>query len=80
MLFYQVFSAPNYVDMSGNKGAFVSLYFLLTPFLPLTTYTTPFQIRVDAAGSLEYKQFEAQPHPDMKPMAYVNRGLAGMMM
>lgn len=48
----QVFSAPNYVDQVGNKGAFV---------------------RIDAAGEREYVQFEAQPHPPMKPMAYASQ-------
>ncbi|PPQ62946.1 hypothetical protein CVT24_006186 [Panaeolus cyanescens] len=53
-----VFSAPNYVDQSGNKGAF---------------------IRVDAAGNRQYTQFEASPHPPMKPMAYVQGGLGSLM-
>lgn len=54
-----VFSAPNYVDQAGNKGAF---------------------IRIDAAGSQEYTQFDAKPHPPMKPMAYVSGGLANLLM
>ncbi|KAI0066098.1 protein phosphatase 5 [Artomyces pyxidatus] len=54
-----VFSAPNYVDQGGNKGAF---------------------IRIDSAGTQEYFQFEAQPHPPMKPMAYAQGGLASLMM
>ncbi|KAF8160828.1 phosphoprotein phosphatase [Crassisporium funariophilum] len=54
-----VFSAPNYVDQSGNKGAF---------------------IRIDAAGDRQYTQFEASPHPPMKPMAYVQGGLGSLMM
>ncbi|TDL26240.1 protein phosphatase 5 [Rickenella mellea] len=54
-----VFSAPNYVDQAGNKGAFV---------------------RVDAAGHCDYRQFEATPHPPLKPMAYASGGLASMMM
>lgn len=54
-----VFSAPNYVDQAGNKGAF---------------------IRIDSAGTQEYFQFEAQPHPAMKPMAYASSGLSGLMM
>ncbi|CAL1707379.1 unnamed protein product [Somion occarium] len=53
-----VFSAPNYVDQTGNKGAF---------------------IRVDAEGSLQYTQFDATPHPPMKPMAYVTGGLASLL-
>ncbi|KAI0706854.1 Metallo-dependent phosphatase-like protein [Cerioporus squamosus] len=54
-----VFSAPNYVDQAGNKGAF---------------------IRIDAAGSQTYTQFDAQPHPPMKPMAYASSGLANLLM
>ncbi|KAN0102476.1 Metallo-dependent phosphatase-like protein [Russula decolorans] len=54
-----VFSAPNYVDQGGNKGAF---------------------IRIDAEGTQEYIQFEAQPHPDMRPMAYQTGGLGNLMM
>ncbi|KAF8070643.1 phosphoprotein phosphatase [Lyophyllum atratum] len=54
-----VFSAPNYVDQAGNKGAF---------------------IRIDSAGSQQYFQFDATPHPPMKPMAYVQGGLGSMMM
>ncbi|KAG8213728.1 Metallo-dependent phosphatase-like protein [Butyriboletus roseoflavus] len=48
-----VFSAPNYVDQVGNKGAY---------------------IRIDAAGDLKYRQFEAQAHPPLKPMAYATGG------
>ncbi|KAI0743490.1 phosphoprotein phosphatase [Daedaleopsis nitida] len=54
-----VFSAPNYVDQAGNKGAF---------------------IRIDAEGTQTYTQFEAQPHPPMKPMAYASSGLANLLM
>ncbi|THH28526.1 hypothetical protein EUX98_g5653 [Antrodiella citrinella] len=53
-----VFSAPNYVDQAGNKGAF---------------------IRIDAAGTQSYTQFDAKPHPPMKPMAYVSGGLASLL-
>ncbi|KAI0790789.1 Metallo-dependent phosphatase-like protein [Abortiporus biennis] len=53
-----VFSAPNYVDQAGNKGAF---------------------IRIDSEGSQKYTQFEATPHPPMKPMAYVQGGLASLL-
>jgi len=54
-----VFSAPNYVDQVGNKGAF---------------------IRIDSAGTQTYTQFDATPHPPMKPMAYAQGGLASLMM
>ncbi|KAK7053477.1 Palmitoyl-protein thioesterase 1 [Paramarasmius palmivorus] len=54
-----VFSAPNYVDQAGNKGAY---------------------IRIDWRGEQEYFQFDASPHPQMKPMAYVQGGLGSLMM
>ncbi|KIY44446.1 protein phosphatase 5 [Fistulina hepatica ATCC 64428] len=54
-----VFSAPNYVDQTGNKGAF---------------------IRIDSRGNQKYTQFEAQPHPPMRPMAYVQGGLSSLFM
>lgn len=54
-----VFSAPNYVDQGGNKGAF---------------------IRIDAEGTQKYIQFDAQPHPNVRPMAYQTGGLANLMM
>ncbi|KAJ7747362.1 phosphoprotein phosphatase [Mycena metata] len=54
-----VFSAPNYVDQGGNKGAF---------------------IRIDSEGTQKYTQFEAMPHPNIKPMAYLQGGLGSMMM
>lgn len=38
------------------------------------------QIRIDATGNREYTQFEASPHPPMKPMAYVQGGLSSLMM
>ncbi|KAJ6596660.1 phosphoprotein phosphatase [Mycena sp. CBHHK59/15] len=37
-------------------------------------------IRIDAAGTQQHFQFEATPHPPMKPMAYLQGGLGGMMM
>ncbi|KAJ7282984.1 phosphoprotein phosphatase [Mycena rebaudengoi] len=37
-------------------------------------------IRIDSAGTQEYTQFEATPHPPMKPMAYIQGGLGSMMM
>ncbi|EKM54502.1 uncharacterized protein PHACADRAFT_58827 [Phanerochaete carnosa HHB-10118-sp] len=54
-----VFSAPNYVDQTGNKGAF---------------------IRIDAEGTQRYTQFDAKPHPPMRPMAYASGGLASLLM
>jgi len=53
-----VFSAPNYVDQAGNKGAF---------------------IRIDAEGNQQYTQFDARPHPPVKPMAYASNGLASLL-
>ncbi|KAI0695456.1 phosphoprotein phosphatase [Cytidiella melzeri] len=53
-----VFSAPNYVDQTGNKGAF---------------------IRIDESGNQKYTQFDAKPHPPMKPMAYASSGMASLL-
>jgi serine/threonine-protein phosphatase 5 len=53
-----VFSAPNYCDQMGNKGAMLI-------------------IRKDL--DLSFKQFESSPHPDVKPMAYVQtKGMFGL--
>ena len=38
------------------------------------------QIRIDAEGNQVYTQFDAQPHPPMKPMAYASNGLASLLM
>lgn len=56
-----VFSAPNYCDTMGNKGAYIHFFrdnenSILQPF---------------------YTQFEAVPHPDIKPMAYA-AGMGGL--
>jgi len=51
-----VFSAPNYCDSMGNKGAFITF---------------------GADCKPNFTQFEAVPHPDVKPMAYA-AGMAGM--
>ena len=52
----------------------VDLSFLLRSLL------TEHKIRIDSAGIQEYFQFEAKPHPPMKPMAYVQGGLGSLMM
>lgn len=52
-----IFSASNYVDQVGNKGAFA---------------------RIDPKGTIEYIQFDAQPHPDLKPMHYSQSPMSGM--
>jgi serine/threonine-protein phosphatase 5 len=44
-----VFSAPNYCDQMGNKGAF---------------------IRFGADCRPQFTQYEASPHPPVRPMAY----------
>lgn len=44
-----VFSAPNYCDSMGNKGAFIHFDESLEP---------------------KFTQFEAVPHPNVRPMAY----------
>ena len=49
-----VFSAPNYVDTSGNKGAYIN---------------------IGPDYELHHNVFDAVPHPDIKPMAYVQNSL-----
>ncbi len=53
-----IFSAPNYCDSVGNKGAFA---------------------RIDEQGTMKFEVFEAQPHPNVKPMAYAGSGMGGML-
>mmetsp|Transcript_28696 Transcript_28696/g.72053 ORF Transcript_28696/g.72053 Transcript_28696/m.72053 type:complete len:516 (-) Transcript_28696:232-1779(-) len=52
-----VFSAPNYCDQMGNKGAYIRFGPEMTP---------------------DIRQFDAVPHPDVKPMAYASN-MGGMM-
>jgi len=51
-----VFSAPNYCDTMGNKGAFIHFGATLEP---------------------KFTQYEAVPHPNVKPMAYA-AGMGGL--
>lgn len=51
-----VFSAPNYCDSMGNKGAFIHFDSTLEP---------------------KFTQYDAVPHPDVKPMAYA-AGMGGL--
>jgi len=51
-----VFSAPNYCDTMGNKGAF---------------------IHFDATLEPKFTQYEAVPHPEVRPMAYA-AGMGGL--
>ncbi|KAL6780115.1 CCPP5 [Auxenochlorella protothecoides x Auxenochlorella symbiontica] len=53
-----IFSAPNYCDQMGNKGAFIR--FKGEDMVPAFT------------------QFEAAPHPDVKPMKYAASMMNGM--
>ncbi|KAK7206203.1 Metallo-dependent phosphatase-like protein [Myxozyma melibiosi] len=46
-----VFSAPNYCDTQGNKGAVIN---------------------IKSDYELNFKTYEAVPHPDIKPMAYAS--------
>lgn len=60
-----VFSAPNYCDSQGNKGAII--------------HVVPVKGKVDVNGNddedLWIELFEHVKHPDIKPMAYSNGGL-----
>jgi serine/threonine-protein phosphatase 5 len=51
-----IFSAPNYCDSMGNKGAFIHFAKDCEP---------------------KFTQFEAVPHPDVRPMAYA-AGMGGL--
>jgi serine/threonine-protein phosphatase 5 len=51
-----IFSAPNYCDTMGNKGAF---------------------IHFDASLEPKFTQYEAVPHPEVRPMAYA-AGMGGL--
>jgi len=53
-----VFSAPNYCDSMGNKGAY---------------------IHFDETCEPKFHQFEAVPHPNVRPMAYA-AGMGGLYM
>jgi serine/threonine-protein phosphatase 5 len=53
-----VFSAPNYCDSMGNKGAF---------------------IHFEESCEPKFTQYEAVPHPDVRPMAYA-AGMGGLFM
>lgn len=53
-----VFSAPNYCDSMGNKGAF---------------------IHFDESCEPKFTQYDAVPHPDVRPMAYA-AGMGGLFM
>mmetsp|Transcript_40567 Transcript_40567/g.53400 ORF Transcript_40567/g.53400 Transcript_40567/m.53400 type:complete len:505 (+) Transcript_40567:275-1789(+) len=53
-----IFSAPNYCDQMGNKGAFILFGPDMVP---------------------KYTQFEAVPHPNIRPMAYASgMGMFGL--
>ncbi|KAG9634518.1 hypothetical protein KCU69_g19864, partial [Aureobasidium melanogenum] len=53
-----IFSAPNYCDSTGNRGAFIN---------------------IEDDYKLQFKQFDAVKHPDIKPMAYASSPMMGMM-
>lgn len=48
--------------------------------LPFVEMTRSLQIRINAEGKREYTQFDAVPHPPMKPMAYLQGGLSSLLM
>ncbi|GAB5591058.1 Palmitoyl-protein thioesterase 1 [Umbelopsis nana] len=54
-----VFSAPNYCDSVGNKGALIN---------------------ITSDIKLDYKTFDAVPHPDVRPMQYASQfgGMLGV--
>ena len=60
---YTVFSAPNYCDSCGNKGAYIVLHGQSNGELK----------------DPECISFSESPHPPIKPMAYANQLLTSMM-
>lgn len=62
-----VFSAPNYCDTMGNKGAFIT--FNADPDQSGLNKLTPC-----------YTTYESVPHPNVKPMAYANSLLSQFML
>ncbi|THU49163.1 hypothetical protein C4D60_Mb06t06660 [Musa balbisiana] len=56
-----VFSAPNYCDQMGNKGAFIR-------------FTAP-DLKPDIVSFSAVVCHNLQPHPDVKPMAYASNFL-----
>ena len=53
-----IFSAPNYCDTMGNKGAFINLW---------GTDTGP-----KGLTEPKFTSYESVPHPNVRPMAYAN--------
>jgi len=62
-----VFSAPNYCDTMGNKGAFIT-------FQPSSAQTGLNKLTPC------YTTYDAVPHPNVKPMAYANSLLSQFML
>lgn len=62
-----VFSAPNYCDTMGNKGAFIT-------FQPEATEVGTNKLVPT------YTTYDAVPHPNVKPMAYANSLLSQFML
>lgn len=63
-----VFSAPNYCDTMGNKGAFITL-----TGADMTPKYTTYEGKYSSAPTIVDCFFvSAVPHPNVKPMAYAN--------
>lgn len=86
-----VFSAPNYCDQMGNRGAFIKFSGDFHLHLPSTdsllgqepsSHTQPYHDHLLTFLSLSalvtedleprFTQFEAAPHPPIRPMAYAS--------
>jgi len=69
-----VFSAPNYCDTMGNKGALLRFYKTSSNGEDDTTTTTK---TTTLSLPPEFVQYQAVPHPNVKPMQYA-AGMGGL--
>lgn len=74
-----IFSAPNYCDSMGNKGAFIHFFSGRRTGREETTGDDDDDDEKATGGASEphFTQFDAVPHPNVKPMAYA-AGMGGL--
>ena len=75
------FSCPNYCDSTGNKVSAqvtrASFRLGTDPAAIMFSVSQAAYVRMQDDGQLSYHQFDAVPHPDIRPMAY-SGGFQGM--